>query len=365
MWTPDTTTQSRMMGTQALAGGISGGIKSLTDSIEAALKARKTESDLATSLRKKLTILNPDRKDEFNAMGLPDLTGEDMAHAESVLGAKRKMEMDQFKQRSEAFNVEMDQLKQRSEAFNAQQQDYSRNQMNVAGLNRDLGSLMTLDPQSPELGNFYENPEQYPNGRPSRTPGLMEVFAAASRHGQALNPQLDNILTSLTRAQPQQGKALGFGEDPVSGQRFVTHGNSVLPSGRNPSKQDTEAQQLFDADGNLIGHNVPTGKGNFTFRAVKQPSDGALKAVIDPNTGNPVLGFGMDANGRVHDLRSQMEKLGEVKGPEKEPGVWDSVKEFFGAGGAKAANAPAAPADGAPAPGKMTLGADGKYHFTR
>ena len=188
-WTPDTTTQSRLMGGQALAAGISGGVKSLTDSIEEGRKARKTEADLATSLRKKLTILNPDRKDEFSAMGLSDLTGEDMAHAEQVLGERRKMEQDQWKQRSEAFNM--------------QQQEFSRNRMNEEGFNRDLGGLMKLDPQSPELGNYYENPEQYPNGRPSRTPGLMEVLGAASRHGQAMNPQLDNILTSLQRAQPK------------------------------------------------------------------------------------------------------------------------------------------------------------------
>ena len=413
-WTKDTTSQSSWQGTQALAGGISGGIKSLTDSIEAARKERKKESDLTTVLRKKLTVLNPDRKDEFNTMGLNDLTGEDMAHAESVLGEKRKMEMDQFKQRSEAFN--------------ADQVDRSRRRADEEGFNRRVREMRKLDPQDPRLGDFYENPENYqtdsytpqpfdpgqgtanqpynpqpfnpdegvarqPNIHYARPQGRItpdQVLDAGAEFNQLGTSQFDNLYNAITRAQPKEGmmvppgfeptaatingvtygnpnggKALGFEEDPVSGQRFATHGNSVLPSGRNPSKQDTEAQQLFDADGNLIGHNVPTGAGKFTFRAVKQPSDGALKAVIDPNTGKPVLGFGMDANGRVHDLRSQMDKLGEVKGPEKGPGVWASVKEFFGAGGAKAANPPAAPADGAPAPGKMTLGADGKYHFTR
>ena len=50
---------------------------------------------------------------------------------------------------------------------------------------------------------------------------------------------------------------------------------------------------------------------------------------------------------------------------EQSPGLFDKIKGWFGGGGGGATNAPAAPADGAPAPGKMTLGADGKYHFTR
>jgi len=192
-WTPDTTTQSRWMGGQALAAGISGGTKSLADSIGAAMEQRKQENVRAKA-SETLFKSTPELQD---ALGMDEEQFKGLSSAEknelvkSGIGKISLMES-------------LAREKQQREAFNMQQRDYSRRQADELGFNRAVREQMQINPQSPELGNFYENPEQYPQGRPtSRQPGLMEVLGAAAQHNQLGSPQLDNLMNSLSRAQPK------------------------------------------------------------------------------------------------------------------------------------------------------------------
>jgi hypothetical protein len=77
-----------MAGSAALGRGISSGLQSLGAGIQAAMEKKKQEASLATTLRKKLSIIQPERKDEFATMGLADLAGEDLGHAEKIITAR-------------------------------------------------------------------------------------------------------------------------------------------------------------------------------------------------------------------------------------------------------------------------------------
>jgi hypothetical protein len=77
-----------MAGSAALGRGISSGLQNLGAGIQAAMEKKKQEASLATTLRKKLSIIQPERKDEFATMGLADLAGEDLGHAEKIITAR-------------------------------------------------------------------------------------------------------------------------------------------------------------------------------------------------------------------------------------------------------------------------------------
>lgn len=66
--------------------------------------------------------------------------------------------------------------------------------------------------------------------------------------------------------------------------------------------------ELHDEQGNPTGHQVmyDPSKGKMTL--IKPTPTGALQPVLDPVSKKPVAGFGMDGTGKIHDLRSQVEK---------------------------------------------------------
>lgn len=205
MWTPDTTTQSRLMGGQALAAGISGGTKSLADSIGAAMEQRKQENVRAKA-SETLFKSTPELQD---ALGMDEEQFKGLSSAEknelvkSGIGKISLMES-------------LARQAQQREAFNMQQMDYSRRQADELGFNRAVGEQMT-------------------GGKP---PDISAVLGAAAQNNQLGSPQLDNLMNSLGRMQPNN-LAMSFEEDPVTGSRFARQGNSVLPSGSNPAKMTT------------------------------------------------------------------------------------------------------------------------------
>jgi len=80
-----------------------------------------------------------------------------------------------------------------------------------------------------------------------------------------------------------------------------------------------------DQDGNVIGYNVPTGRGRSSFHKATPRATGELQPVLDPNTKKPIQGLGIDAAGKVHDWRTAIEKAGELptgKKDEKGPKKW-------------------------------------------
>lgn len=203
-----------MAGVNALAQGIGMAGQSLGDSLGKAMEQRKTNSNLATALRKKLGILNPDRKDEFNAMSLPELTGEDMAHAEGVLEKRRKMEEEEADRRRREFEW--------AEA------DRRRREEGEAALPRFLDSfgngapapmtpppalgpapsdqpwspppLMGLPP--PDLGSSLTAPPPSPGAMPDGTMGPASLLEALRKNPKVLNsPRFGALWEAFQKAE--------------------------------------------------------------------------------------------------------------------------------------------------------------------
>lgn len=94
VWTPFTADRHVAAGGAALAAGIGGGLSSLGDAIGKMVDEKKKKGQLATVLRRKLSILAPDRKGDFDTMGLEDLQGEEEGQVAQSLQAKRAREME-------------------------------------------------------------------------------------------------------------------------------------------------------------------------------------------------------------------------------------------------------------------------------
>ena len=167
-----------------------------------------------------------------------------------------------------------------------------------------LGQLTSTVPfDSPAMGPYYESgdPADKPTSQPI-TPEL--VIRAASESGALLNPQLDNLLNSVSRADTKQLSERWI-EDPTTGSRFLGRGNTTLPSGVNPAVAGKGAEPLSSEDGTTIGYRIPNGRGGFTI--IRAPSSGE----VQPFTinGNPIPGLYVDAaTGKMIDTRSVMEK---------------------------------------------------------
>lgn len=291
IWTPSTADRSILAGGQALAAGVSGGLKNLGDSITKAMEAKKQKAQLATSIRKTLSVAFPDRKDEFATMGLPDLQGA--LEGEAVKSAQAKAAL--------AAQVQQEQLA-----------ELLARRQSRAALPDVYRSLAETGAAPEDVPSPMGNAEFDRRTAPMDSRALMNAISRA-RAPIELNDAA-SLATALERGQ-DGGAAnfnapLRFEEDPVTGARFGRLGRSVLPSGINPEKQSREAEELYDPEGQIIGHRVPIGGGKFTFRPVKPVSTGELLPVLDPVTKEAVPGMGMDATGKVHDYRNVQQKSG-------------------------------------------------------
>lgn len=263
MWTPDTTTQSRLIGGQALAAGISGGTKSLADSIGAAMEQRKQENVRAKA-SETLFKSTPELQD---ALGIDEEQFKGLSSAEknelvkSGIGKISLMES-------------LARQAQQREAFNMQQIDYSRRQADELGFNRAVG-------------------EQMAGGKP---PDISAVLGAAAQNNQLGSPQLDNLMNSLSRAQPKaefdptrafpiQGRE-GYGVVQTSAGQY-----QVLP----PDKADEEKEPMItlaQGEPDLLGRYPNSVRVTPSqYKKHKAALDEVFKRVPDktaPAAGNPL-----------------------------------------------------------------------------
>lgn len=179
IWTNPNAAQSSLAGGMALANGIGGGIDALGDNITKALEKRKSESQLATTLRKKLSILFPERKDEFNVMNLPDLTGEAVGHAEKIINARHQ-------QQDEAMRLRIAFEKMRNE------QEPKEFQQRMEMNKQKLDSTAALPRLYKELSETGQDPESIPgpvsNEEFDRRTAPRDLMTALARSGAAVSP---------------------------------------------------------------------------------------------------------------------------------------------------------------------------------
>lgn len=305
VYTPFTADRSILTGGLALAQGVGGGLSGVGRLIE----EQKKRGQLATTLRKTLGTAYPDRKGEFAEMGLEDLQG-------ALKGEALKSAMED---RARAIRLDEAILQQHGVQTQGVREALANQEREPAFLGR-MDQLMQPHLQGPEP--VLQPPEAgaegpadlvQPEGPAELQPGqpnLGALLRAAEETGY--RPDLRGVLDDMIKSggAASGNEPLRFEEDPVTGNRYARQGKSVLPSGINPAKQSTTADEMYDADGTLIGHRVPTGGGKFTFRPIKPAASGELLPVLDPTTRRPVPGLGMDAAGKVHDYRNIMQKSG-------------------------------------------------------
>jgi hypothetical protein len=299
VYTPFTAPGSIERGGFALAQGISSGLTGAADNIAKALEAKKRKADLARNMKKMLQVAYPEQAHDFEVMGLEEMQGVVQGEAMKAAMAQRKQQADEIAQRM-AIAKHVDDLRMQQEA-------------GTKAMGKRLDELTVPQSDSPELGDFYENPENYPAGRPTALPVTGErVMRAASETGQIMNPQLDNILTALERGNRLRG-ATGAPEThelPGGYVGYTLPGTGQFSVHPNLEKMDMRQMEVYSDDGRLLGYNIPNGKGGFTFRTDKPAVTGKLAPVLDPTTGQPVPGFGVDASGKVHDVRTVLQKSG-------------------------------------------------------
>lgn len=122
--------------------------------------------------------------------------------------------------------------------------------------------------------------------------GAMHVVNDPNSPGEKLNPT--------------------YTEDPVTGARALLYGKSAEPTGFNPAKAAPTLMPQHDEEGNLVGWSQLDARGHATFIANKAGS-GKLKTATD-EAGNPIPGYYVDPQGKLHDTRSALEKsLGTAK----------------------------------------------------
>jgi hypothetical protein len=131
---------------------------------------------------------------------------------------------------------------------------------------------------------------------------LPKAVDALTRYEQLLNPKAGEDLTAH------------FEEDPVTGARFYRSGKTSIGSGFNPgTSQAKDPVAHFDEDGKVTGFSTWDSKKGYVFKPAKGDS-GLKQATLQDGTVVP--GFVVDGNGKMHDVRSAMEKaLGASAAP--------------------------------------------------
>ena len=250
-----------------LMRGISGAADSLAQGIRE-WKKNKEESGGFDTLIEGAVRADPTLAEKYGDQ-LAKAPGMSLSQKKSLAGTlalesqnKRLAKEQQMKEQD--YNL-------RKAYFDLQQGQLTRaNQRDAAGqrFTETLAGLMGGGGEpSMDFGNTLAGEPQ-----PARDLGLADIVQAAGRSGLAMEPA---SLAQLIRAEQvgQRGgnAGLAFQEDPVTGARLATFGNSVIPTGTNPAKQTATAVDIMDSEGNVIGKGLPGRNG---FQLIKAPAMG-------------------------------------------------------------------------------------------
>lgn len=219
----------------------------------------------------------------------------------------------------EAAQVIADQQAQ-MQAAAAKMQEQKDADEGIGKLGQALGDRLEQDPETPlGIGDLFKafqgvklNPRVQAATMKAVMPGLLQSFQADGG---------ENPLQVDTNSVP--------GATIVSRKR----GNQfqVVP---NPPDLSAGAAAVNDKDGNLLGYNVPTGKGKFQFQPVKTMTDGQKQTVIlgHEKAIDSLLQQLPFASGQTNVLEAINEQVGQHRA---------AIAQLSGGEKAKAAAAPA------------------------
>lgn len=244
------------------------------------------QGDEAKRFRATLKAMDPENKDQYDAMGHGELKGKLDAMALQRADKIQQEQMDLAKQHAALYQAEADRQNAGLEAARR-----------FAGLVGNAAS----QPDLSNLSSFAQGGDVEPR---RVTPEMLMQFA-----GQAgvSDPRVLQGFTQLAELG-QTGNPDGFTEDPRTGARFFRSGKSVLPSGTNPEvAAGRNLVPMLDEQGNETGYQgYYDGKA---MRVVKSPAQPIFRQAVD-DKGKPIPDLYLAPNGQAVDRRTAMQKSG-------------------------------------------------------
>lgn len=271
---PNLAAQLQAQGGRDLAHGVSSGVASLVKGFTEGMEERKRLGQVAKASESFVKALTDD---ERSALKIPD------ADTFALLGARDKIGAVTGALQAQGYQRAHQEMAARAEQIK-QWQSEQANQEREPGFLKLVGQMG----QAPEdVPAPVGNEEFKRRTAPVNARALLGAAAAAG-----YRPNLEHIAPLLRALQPAGetlplgamqrveggGRLVGtggaphfvadagdeaaltneFSEDPETGQRFITRGKQVLPSGMNRGRLG-EAQPVQDENGVVFGHVINTG----------------------------------------------------------------------------------------------------------
>lgn len=291
IWTTDQAPALTFAGNRDLAHGISGGVAELVKGFTEAADERKRLGQVAKSADGFVKALTDEERTSLN---LPD------ADTFGLLGAREKIGAVTGALQAQGYKKAHQDMAVTAAHLRSFADDESNRQLEPGA----LANLAELGQSPEDVPSPVGNAEFLRRTAPV-TPRAQ--LGALSRNGY--RPNLERIAPLLRAMEPAAphlpagavlkleggGRLIGTGgtphfapdeqsgidqendfvEDQLTGQRFLTRGKQVLPSGINPARNAEPAPQ-FDENKVLIGHVIHTGGRAGVF--VRAPLPDALTA---------------------------------------------------------------------------------------
>ena len=251
------------------------GMSNLGKGIGDAIAAHRKLSSAARSSETIFKLLNPDQKpvsdEEFANLssrdkvamtrGIFEQQGYQRAQADMAAVQERTRGLKQATdQAAQADPIQLNILRQQEAEMQRQAE-----QAKAAGARKEALNAKMVQLFDPARGGASKVD---PNA----------VFGAIASTGNAMDPQTDNLLTSLGKVQSLQStagmdftpKAVDIGGNPFA---YSPRTGQLTP---NPKMQEIQPMPLHDAEGNLLGHALidpRTGKATMMKSNAPGPSD--------------------------------------------------------------------------------------------
>ena len=255
-WYQPRTAEIIQRGGEGFANSIGQGMQRLAEGVAKGLEKKKEEDKSRAREFKALAEYGETRgyitKDQAITKDLDSLRGLIRGKEAAAVQEEQDLKKREMLQRIAAQQQQMDS----SNAFGSAMQ-------------RASSSTMTI-PNTTLPGIFADRTVQT-----THAPTRDEIMSSLSATpGAWQSPQAKELLNYHLMQDPT-GKAaaqLAFQEDPVSGKRFATFGNSISPSGINPIK--AQATEFPDVRGYV---KVPKGDGSFQYLLNKPNAQQSLE----------------------------------------------------------------------------------------
>lgn len=298
-----------MRGSENLTRGLVGAGQSIGSAIEKYQEKKKQEQDelkrILTADKASMALVGALSEDEAATLGVPDkLSLSAMRAGEPtalVTGAFKALGV---KQQVQSLR---DTLEQRRARESAAQRE--------AAFSRELAPLMEAGQAPENIPSPFSN-EQF--DRRTKPVDLRAVLAAASRTGNALNPNVDNLMTALSRAQEQGAGAKGFYDPsqlgkviPLTRNGQEVHGWGVTPVGPNAGQLVNTGRQTEQATQFAQGLQKLNLQGTYALLGKLVDQRGRLPLGMTPDGPEAEEAVNLDTQIRMaHERIAELSKAG-------------------------------------------------------